>query len=106
MDFVNPLSIPFVLSYLFWGRGICKSKNSDLILGAVLLIFASVFSMLLISHSGGFCFIGKFVIIFGIISLVFFRKIDESQKLAITKKGVKELGILTIILGMLFSVVA
>ncbi len=106
MDFIRPLSIPFLVAYLLWARGIYRSKNSDLILGLILFIFSLLFAMLRIPHSGGFSFIGPFLIVFGIISLILKNKIKDSEKLFIKKDSVKGFGILAIVIGVLFSLVA
>jgi hypothetical protein len=104
--FINPLAIPFLLSYFFWGRGIYSSKGGDLILGLILFIFSSFFSLALIPHSGSLNFIGLFWIVFRIITVILKHKIDESKKLIITKNRARDYGILIIFWGILFSLAA
>jgi hypothetical protein len=58
MDTIYIFLIPFILSYFFWVKGIYRSKDSDLILGFILLIFSSIFSVALSLDSGGLQFIG------------------------------------------------
>ncbi len=106
MHFINPLMIPFIFSFYFWGRGIWKSNKYDMILGFILLLVASFFSVSLIPHSGSFSFIGPFWIIYGFISIIFKNKLDESKIQFMTQERAKLYGILIIFLGLLFSIVA
>jgi thiol:disulfide interchange protein len=95
-----------MLSYFFWIKGIFKSKNSDMILGLILLASASLLSIVLIHSSGAFNFVGAFLIVFGIISFIFKNKIDESKNIKFTENRIRDYGGVAFIIGILWSLVA
>ena len=97
--FETKLAAPFIISLLLWVRGLSLSNRSYLIFSIMTLIFASFHAMIVVMHSGFISYIGFFLFIFGVITLILKKKAIEGK--ALSKRGADLITFYLILTGMI-----
>jgi thiol:disulfide interchange protein len=103
LDVNRLIAAPFLISLFFWGRGLLKGNRDDILLGLVLLVLSSFLAIVVVGHSGVISFIGGFLFLFGIVSLLMRKGAVENRLMSTS--GALQIGIVFVILGILASLI-
>ena len=91
------LTVALGAAIFFWGRGIRRSRKSDLIVGPAILVALCLTLLAIAGSSGVFGLIGALVAVFGLATLLLSAMARPGSTLK--RRDVLAIGMGTIILG-------
>lgn len=97
------LTVVLGTAIFFWGRGIRRDRQSDLIAGPAILVVLCVILFAINRSSAVFGLIGELVIVFGIASLLLSAMARPGS--AFPRRNVIAIGVGAIIAGVCLSVI-